>query len=122
MKELQSVAILLQIGASIITQGVVYYKKGRFVTKWDSSYKLGQELLPSGAGNLFQCGSVFIVTCSRYYSVGQLYPKIEQLLQKRPVYLRDAKGNGNPYFPTGPIRFENGILYDIIPFRLFKLF
>ena len=113
---------LLQPVERITKCGNFITKTGRFVIKWDSSYKLGQELLPSGAGNLFQCGSVFIVTWSRYYSVGQLYSKIEQLLQKRPVYLRDAKENENPYFPTGPMRLENRILFDIIPFRLFKLF
>ena len=99
----------LKCGAMIMKQRSIYYKNARFITKWDRYYKLGQELLQSGAGYLLQSGSIVIVTLYTY-QVGRLYCKVGQLLQKRPVHLRDTRANGNPYLPTGSMWFENGIL------------
>ena len=75
---------VLQIGARAITKW-----RRLFITKWVNRYcKVGY----------------------RYYQVGRLYCKVGQLLQKRPVHLRDTRTNGNPYLPTGSMWFENGIL------------
>ena len=46
----------LQSGAIISTKRDMYYKKRRFIAKWGRYYKLGQELLQSGAGNFLQGG------------------------------------------------------------------
>ena len=51
----------------IITQRHMYYKKDRFITKLGRYYKLGRELLQSGAGNLLQSGSIVIAKWGRYY-------------------------------------------------------
>ena len=45
---------------------------------------------------------MFIKKRSRYYKVGQL-------LQKRPVNLRDTRTNGEPCLLTGQMWFENGV-------------
>ena len=67
-KILKSAAVNpLQNGAIIITQRGMYYKKGHFITKWDSYNKFGQELLQSWAGNPLQSGSIVIAKCGRYY-------------------------------------------------------
>ena len=41
--------------------------------------------------------------------MGQLYCKVEELLQKGPVRLRGTRTNGNAFLPTGSMRFENEI-------------
>ena len=51
----------LKCGAMIMKQRSIYYRNACFITKWDRYYKLGQELLQSGAGYLLQSGSIVIV-------------------------------------------------------------
>ena len=58
-------------------------------------YKVGQELLQSWAGNLSQTGSIVIEKWARYYKMGQIYYKVGQSLQRRPLHLRDTKANGD---------------------------
>ena len=50
-------------------------------------YKVDHSLLPSDVG-IIKWGN-FIKKWARYY-------KMEQLLQKRPVHLRDTRTNGDP--------------------------
>ena len=57
----------LQNGAIIITQRGIYYRKVRFITKWDRYYKLGQELSQSAAGSSLQSGSIITAKCGSYY-------------------------------------------------------
>ena len=66
----RAAVIPLQSGAIIIPQRGMYYKRVRFITKWDRYYKLGQELLQSGAGNLSESGSIVIVKGDNYYRKG----------------------------------------------------
>ena len=42
--------------------------------------------------------------------MGQLYCKVRQLLQKRPVHLRDPRINGNQCLPTESMWLEKGTL------------
>ena len=80
---------------------------------------LGQELLQSGAGNLLQSGSIVIAKWARYYYVGQLYYKVELLLQKKLVHLRDTRTNGDPCLLTEPMR---GISDGSSSFRKIHIF
>ena len=59
------------------------------------NYKIGQSLLQSGVGII---------------KLANFIEKWGQLLQKRPVHLRDTRTNGNQCLATGSMRFGNGIL------------
>ena len=62
-------------------------KWGNFITKWGSFfyYKVGQNLLQSGAAFLLQSGAGFITKWGSYYKVGQFYYKVGQLLQSGAI-------------------------------------
>ena len=70
----------------------MYYKKVRFATKWDRYYKLGQELLQSGAGNLLQREQSLLqigVGITKWSSFGAT-------IAEKASTLRDTRTNGNP--------------------------
>ena len=66
-------------------------KWARFIRKWNRYYKVRQELLQIGTSYNW-----VIAKWGRYYKVGQLYYKVEQLLQRRPVHLLNTRANGHP--------------------------
>ena len=93
--------------------------KGQEILK--SGEVMGQSLLHKGVCitkklTLLQRGSIFIAKWGRYYRVGQLYCKVGQILQKRPVHLRDTRTNRDPCLLAGQMFFDNKVLYDIMPF------
>ena len=68
----------------------LYFKVGQTFSvsrKASPYYKLGHELLESGAGILLQSGVIFITEQDWFFKLGQLYYKKGQLLQSRAVYL-----------------------------------
>ena len=79
-------------------------------------------LLQSGVVNSLQSGTIIITQRGMYYKKGcfitkwDRYYKLEQLLQKMPVHLRDTRVNGNPSLLAGQMQLDNGVLYDIMPF------
>ena len=93
---LKSQATLLQSTASIAQKF------------WND--KVGQELLQSWAGNLPQTGSIVIAKWARYYKMGQIYCKVGQSLQRRPLHLRDTRTNGDSCLLIATPRFKIGVV------------
>lgn len=71
---------------------------------------MGQELFQSTAGNLLQSRVIVITVRNKYLKVGQLYYKIEELLQSRAVHLHDTWTNGDPFLLIGLMQFESGVV------------
>lgn len=73
--------------------------------------KWGQELFQSTAGSLLQSRVIkFITVRNKYLKVGQLYYKMEELLQSRAVHLHDTWTNGDSFLLIGLMQFESGVV------------
>ena len=71
---------------------------------------MGQELFQSTAGNLLQSRVIVITVRNKYLKVGQLYYKMEELLQSRAVHLHDTWTNGDSFLLIGLMQFESGVV------------
>ena len=72
--------------------------------------KWGQELFQSTAGSLLQSRVIVITVTNKYLKVGQLYYKMEELLQSRAVHLHDTWTNGDSFLLIGLMQFESGVV------------
>ena len=72
--------------------------------------KWGQELFQSTAGSLLQSRVIVITVRNKYLKVGQLYYKMEELLQSRAVHLHDTWTKGDSFLLIGLMQFESGVV------------